>query len=154
MLPSLLLALTPYMCSTIHINFGANIVLNGPYFGRIQINFKDTHREKKYPKVKFQHFWKAWIWTFGWLVHQINSVHEVTKLKQNFWKRKVVTGKTPFFVIGQFCTPHSICLNIGFWQSSFVRKCFVVNLSTFNFFRKFISKLKYWNRSKFPVIVT
>ena len=34
--------------------------------------------------------------------------------KQNFQKNKVVTGKTPFFVIGPFCTHHSICLNIGF----------------------------------------
>ena len=30
----------------------------------------------------------------------------------------MVTGKTPFFAIGQFCTPHSIFLNIGFWQGS------------------------------------
>ena len=36
------------------------------------------------------------------------------KLKQNFQKNKVVTGKTLFFVIVQFCTSHSICLNIGF----------------------------------------
>ena len=41
-------------------------------------------------------------------------IREVPKLKQNFRKRKVVTGKTLFFVIGPFCTPHSICLNIGF----------------------------------------
>ena len=29
-------------------------------------------------------------------------------------KNKVVTGKTPLFVIGPFCSCHSICLNIGF----------------------------------------
>ena len=34
--------------------------------------------------------------------------------KQKFYKNKVVTGKTPFFVIVQFCTLYSICLNIGF----------------------------------------
>ena len=28
------------------LTFGAYIALNGPYFGRIQIDFKDTHREK------------------------------------------------------------------------------------------------------------
>ena len=28
--------------------------------------------------------------------------------------KRIVTGKTPFFVIGPFCTHHSICLNIGF----------------------------------------
>ena len=112
--------------------FGAYIVLNKPYFSRIQIDFKDNHREIKHSTVKLQCFRKVWLWTFGWLVHQINSIYEVPKLKQNFRKRKVVTGKTLFFVIGQFCSPHSICLNIGFWQSSFVRKCYVVNLSTFN----------------------
>ena len=32
-----------------------------------------------------------------------------------FSKNKVVTGKTPFFVIVPFCTDHTICLNIGFW---------------------------------------
>ena len=38
----------------------------------------------------------------------------IFKLKQNLQKNKVVTGKTPFFVIGPFCTHRSICLNIGF----------------------------------------
>ena len=42
------------------------------------------------------------------------------------FKKKVVTGKTLFFVIGPFCTPHSICVNIGFWQRSSVWKCCVV----------------------------
>ena len=37
------------------------------------------------------------------------------KLKQNFRKKKVVTGKILFFVIGDpFCSPHFICLSIGF----------------------------------------
>ena len=45
-----------------------------------------------------------------WAVHQINSLYEVLKHKQNFRKKKVATGKTPFFVIGPFCTPHFISL--------------------------------------------
>ena len=85
------------------LTFGAYIALNIPCFSCIQIDFKDTHREQ---------FRKVLIWTFGWLVHQIDSIYEVPKLKQNFWKKKVVTGKTPFFVIGQFCTLHFICLNM------------------------------------------
>ena len=40
-------------------------------------------------------------------------ITEVLKLKQNFHTNKVIAGKTPFFVIGQFCTHHSIFLNIG-----------------------------------------
>ena len=107
MLPALPLALTLNMCTSIHINFSAYIVLNIPFVSRIQIYFQDTHRV-------LQRFQKVSIWTFGWLVYQINSIYEFPKLKQNFRKREVVTGKTPFFVIGPFCTPHSICLNIGF----------------------------------------
>ena len=111
--------------------FGEYIALNIPYFSRIQIkSIFGILTGKKHPKIKLQHFRKVWIWTFGLLIHQIYSIYEVPKLKQNLQKRNVVTGKTPFFVIGQFCTPH--CLNIGFWQSCLVRKCYVVNVSTFN----------------------
>ena len=40
-------------------------------------------------------------------VHQINALYEVLELKQNFRKDKIATGKTPFFVIGPFCTPYT-----------------------------------------------
>ena len=46
--------------------------------------------------------------TFGWLVCQTISLYDVLKLKQIFQRKKLVTGKTPFFVIGPFCTPYSI----------------------------------------------
>ena len=59
------------------------------------------HRQKK-------------LWAFGSLEQQINSLKEVLKLKENFKKNKVVNGETRFFVIGPFCTHHSICLNTGF----------------------------------------
>ena len=42
-----------------------------------------------------------------------------SKTEANFPKYKVVTGKTPLFVICPFCSRYSICLNIGFGQSSF-----------------------------------
>ena len=90
------------------------------------------HPNNKTPQIKLQSFRKAWIWIFGWLVHQINSLCEVLKPKQNFRKNKVFTGKAPFFVIGAFCTSHSVCLNIHFLQGCFVWKCCVFNLSTFN----------------------
>ena len=57
---------------------------------------------------------KIRILTFGALVHQINPFQEVLKLEQIFQKKQVVTVKTPLFVIGPFCSRHSICLNIGF----------------------------------------
>ena len=47
--------------------------------------------------------------------------------------KKVVTVKTPFFVVGPFSTPHSFfCLKIGFWQGKFVSKYCVFNLSISN----------------------
>ena len=52
--------------------------------------------------------------TFGSLVHQINSFEGVLKLGEIFQKNKVVTGKTPLFVMAPFCSRHFICLNIGF----------------------------------------
>ena len=57
---------------------------------------------KKHPQIKLQRFRKLWISTLRWLVHQINCLYEVLKLKQNFRKNKGVTGKTPLFVIGSF----------------------------------------------------
>ena len=62
-----------------------------------------------------------------------------------------ITGKIPFFMIGPFCTPHSICLNIAFGQGCFIWKYCVfsfvflpkkwhsspVFLKRFSFFRNF-----------------
>ena len=69
---------------------------------------------KKHPKIKLQRLRKIRIWTFGSLVHQINSFQEVLKLNLIFQKNKAVTGKTQLFVMSQFCSRHSICLSIGF----------------------------------------
>ena len=66
---------------------------------------------KKHPKIKVQRFRKVRIWTFRWLLHQITSLYEVLKLKQNSQKNNVVTFKTLFFVIGSSCIPYP---NIGF----------------------------------------
>ena len=52
-------------------------------------------------------------------------------MKLNFQKNKGTCGETPFFVKGQFCTSHSICLKISSRQGSFVWKCCVFNRSTF-----------------------
>ena len=49
--------------------------------------------------------------------------------KKLFWEKKHPQIE---FLIGSFCTPHSICLNIGFWQRSFLWKCCFFNFSTFN----------------------
>ena len=70
-----------------------------------------------------------------WVVGTFNSIKEVLKLKQIFQKNKVVTGKTPLFVIGPFCSLYSICLNIGFWQNSFEWKWCVFSLTGFNYKR-------------------
>ena len=43
-------------------------------------------------------------------------------MKLNLQEYEVLSGKTPFFVIGPFCTPHSIGFNISFRQGSFIWK--------------------------------
>ena len=48
------------------------------------------------------------------MVHQVNYLYEVPKLKQNFRKNEAVTGKTLFFLISPSRTPRSTVLNIGF----------------------------------------
>ena len=109
---------------------------------------------KKHPKIKLQRWRKIRILTFGSLVHQINSFQEVLKLEQIFQKNKVVTGKTPLFVIGPFCSRHSICLNIGFWQSSFEWKWCVFNLSsTKKHYSSFLKKVFVFEKICFKVKV-
>ena len=76
--------------------------------------FKDTHREKaqsnKTPSLRKST--NMGIWAVG-ISNQIFVRGSLTE-KKNFKKNKVVTGKTPLFVIGPFSTHHSICLNFGF----------------------------------------
>ena len=72
---------------------------------------KDTHREKA-PLIETPALTKST--NMGiWVVGTTNQLF-VLKLKQNFQKNKVVTGKTPFFLRGPLCSDCFICLNIGF----------------------------------------
>ena len=50
---------------------------------RYRLHFKNTHKEKA-PSNKTA----LLIWTFGSLVHRINSLYEVLNLKQNFKRKK------------------------------------------------------------------
>ena len=62
-----------------------------------------------------------------WIVDASNQFFiRGSHIETSFQKYGVVT---PFFAIGRFCTPHSICLNIGFCQGSFVLKFFLCNHS-------------------------
>ena len=45
---------------------------------------------------------------------------------------EVVSDKNPFFVIGLFCAPHSICLKIGFGHGGLIWKSFTFICSTLN----------------------
>ena len=81
-----------------------------------------------------------------------------------FLKKKVVTVKNPFSVIGPFCTCHSIWLTLASDKAvlcgndAFAILVFSTKTQTFCekgfLFNKIVSKLKYWKRSKSPVIVT
>ena len=52
-----------------------------------------------------------YIWAIG-ILNQLLIRDSYTQL--NFQKDEVAGGKRPFFVMGPFRTPHTICLNIGF----------------------------------------
>ena len=41
-------------------------------------------------------------------------------IETKFSKNKVTIGKTAFSVMGPLSNPHSICLNLGFYEGSFV----------------------------------
>ena len=88
--------------------------------------FKDTHRENTISAYKIYGYGHLGSWYIK------SNQQEVLKLKQNFQKTKVVTGKIPFFLIGPFCTHHCICLNIGFLYDSFVWKWCLFILSAFS----------------------
>ena len=80
-------------------------------------DLKDTHREIEFSN-KTPALTKS-INTGIWVVGTSNQFfirgfQTVKKIK-----KEEVTGKTPFFVKGPFCTPRSIWLNIGFWQSKY-----------------------------------
>ena len=88
---------------------------------------------KKHPKIKLKCLRKIRILTFGSLVHEINSFQEVLKLEHIFKKNYVVTGKTPLFVIGPFCSHNFIFLTlVSDRQSSFEWKWCVFSISGFN----------------------
>ena len=94
---------------------------------------KGTHREKalsnKSPALKKSMNLNTWVV----LTSNQLFINSYTKTKSPPTKKKnVVTGKTLFFVLSPFFTLHSICLNIGFWSDTFVWKCCVSNLKTFN----------------------
>ena len=75
--------------------------------------FKDTPRENT-PSNKTEAPMKI-MNKYIWAIVILNQLYEVLILKLKFQKNEVVSGKSPYFVIRPFCTPHSICLNIGFW---------------------------------------
>ena len=98
--------------------------------------------EKKHRQIKLQRLEKVGIWASGLLVHQINS-HKRFLNWNKIFKKKVGTGKAPFFVIRPFCTHHFICLNIGFWYGSFVWKWCLFNRFQFFFaFQKICFKVQ------------
>ena len=75
--------------------------------------FKDTHRENT-PSSKTEALMKSmnmYIWTIG-ILNQLFIRDFYTQIK--FPKNEVVSE------VHSFCTPHSICFNIGFWQGSLV----------------------------------
>lgn len=88
-----------------------------------------------------------------WVINTLNQ--PFLRGSYIFQKTKVVIGKTLFFVIGPFCTPSYICLNIGFWLGTFLWKCCAFNCSTFNWKMVLYSfkKVFVWNKICFNIKV-
>ena len=107
---------------------------------------------KKYPQIQLQHLRKVWIWT--WVVGTSNQPFKTGSYNETkFSKKWVVTGKTVFFVIGPFCTHHSICLNIDFWHDHFVwNNAFsILVLSTKKQHSSFLKKVFVYQKTCFKV---
>ena len=78
---------------------------------RVFPQFKDTHSENT-PSNKTQALTKSMnmgIWVVG-TSNQLFIRGSCTET--NLYS--LVTGKNPFFVMGSYCVPHSVFLNIGF----------------------------------------
>ena len=101
-----------YLCRYliwIRITYNILIILQH-FLGSEYSEIKGTHRENTLSN-------KTEVLTKSrnrniWVVCKSNQI-KVLRLKLNFQKNEAVKGKSKFFVIGPFCTPHSICLNIG-----------------------------------------
>ena len=72
--------------------------------------------------------------------------YKVLKLKQNFWKNEVVTGKTLAFVIGPFILPTVFVLTLTSDRA--------VLYGNAAFSSVLLLKVKVFTTIKFPVIVT
>ena len=70
-------------------------------------------------------------------------------------KKKLVIGKVLFFVKSPFCIPHSIYLNIGFWQDSFVWNVAfsILVLSTKKRYPSFLKKVFVFQKTCFKIKV-
>ena len=92
------------------------------------------------------------------MVYQINSIYKVLKLEQYFRKKKVVTGTT-FSVLSDFSVLFVLAMasDIAVLYRNVILSILVLSTKNvspvfwkgFAFFRRFILKLKYWNRSTF-----
>ena len=118
-------------------------------------NLKGTHREK-IPSNKTSMLSNKYEYGHldGWHIKSTLYTRFFLKLKQNFWKNEVVTGKTPFFVIGPFCTlpfntsEHSLVSDRPVWFGNVTLPILVFSTKNrtpvvskgFAIFRKFISK--------------
>ena len=107
---------------------------------------------------------KIRIWTFGLLVHQINSIKELLKLKKNSKKIKYLLAKLHSLWRVHFVVVILFVLTLTSDRAVFnghdVFSILLVSTKlwflrkSLSFSRKFVSNLKYWKRLKLPLTVT
>ena len=135
--------------------------------GCSRISSKDTHREKA-PSNKTPVLSESMnmnIWVVGTLNQLfIKGSYAETKFSKKwsrYWQSCILCDRSilysPFLFVLTLVSERSVLYGYVMFSiivllttkllSSFFKKMF-------SFFRKFVSKLKYWKHSKFPVIVT
>ena len=107
---------------------------------------------------------KIRIWTFGLLVHQINSIKELLKLKKNSKKIKYLLAKLHSLWRVHFVVVILFVLTLTSDRAVFnghdVFSILLVSTKlwflrkSLSFSRKFVSNLKYWKRLKLPLTLT
>ena len=79
-------------------------------FNELDFYLKDTHKEST-PSNKTQAHTKSMNMGIWKVVTLCQLLITDSYIEIKFKKKKVVNDKSPFFVIGLFCTPCCICLN-------------------------------------------
>ena len=103
-------------------------------------------------QIKLKRLRKIWICIFGQLI-TLNQLFITGSYIQIKFKTKWDSDKSPFFLTGLFCTPHSICLNFNLYSPfNFDRAVLYENVAL-SFVVPFFRKVLVFQKTYFKVKV-